>query len=100
MPQSDFGPINLTQGDQAEFSIEFTSSLGVLTVPSSATLTVTYLNTSNATQTDTVTTSLNGSFWVGTWSSTSALPGLANWSVSAFGSTSAVQFGVIRVIDP
>lgn|SRR5512139_749445 len=100
MPQSDFGPTNLTQGDQAQFSIEFLSSLGVLTTTSSAILTVTYTNTSNASQTDTVTTSVSGSFWIGTWSSTSASVGLANWSVSAFGSTTAVQHGIIRVIDP
>ena len=100
MPQSDFGPVNMTQGNSAKFLLEFTDSNGNVTVPSSANLTVTYINSANAQQVDTVTLSLTGSFWTGTWSSTSASYGLANWSLTGSGSSIVAQNGSIRVIDP
>ena len=100
MPQSDFGPVNITQGNSAKFVVEFVDSTGAITTPSSANLTVSYVNASNTTQTDTVTMSLSGSFWTGTWSSTSASYGLASWSLTGSGSSIVAQSGQIRVIDP
>lgn len=100
MPQSDFGPVNIVQGNQARFAIEFLDSNGLLTAPSSASLNVIYTTITNSSQTDSVTLTLSDSVWTGTWSSTSAARGLATWQVTATGSTSVVQTGFIRVIDP
>lgn len=100
MPQTDFGPVNIAQGNSAFFTAEFFDSLGNITVPSGATLSVVYINTSNASQTDNVTLSPSNSFFTGTWSSALASLGLATWSITAAGNSSASQTGYIRVIDP
>lgn len=100
MPQTDFGPTNLTQGNGAFFTVEFFDSLGNITIPSSAVLSITYVNTSHASQTDTVALTVTGSFFTGTWSSSLASFGLANWTITAAGSTTTAQAGIIRVIDP
>lgn len=100
MTQVDFGPVNIRYGNSAFFTAEFYDSNGNLTVPISATLSITYTNINNASQTDNVTLLPVNSFLVGTWSSTNAIPGLAPWSITAFGASSASQLGVIRVYDP
>jgi hypothetical protein len=100
MTQVRFGPVNITQGDSAEFVAEFFDSNDAITVPSGATLSITYTNTANASQTDTVTLSAVNSFFTGVWSSTSAALGLAPWSVYATGFSTAAQMGVIRIIEP
>lgn len=100
MSQSALGPINITQGNSAQFTLEFIDSSGNITTPSSANLTVTYTNTSLASQSDSVTLALTGSFFTGTWSSTSARVGLATWTLTGAGSTTTVQDGIIRVIYP
>lgn len=99
MPQTIFGPTNISQGNSAQFVIEFLSS-NSLVVPSSGNLTVTYTNTANASQTDTVSLTLNNDFYTGSWSSTSAALGIATWVLTAAGSTSTQQTGYIRVITP
>lgn len=99
MPQTDFGPYDITQGNSAFFTAEFYDTNGILTVPSAATLTVAYTNTSNAAQTDSVTMALVDRFFTGTWSSTSASVGLAIWNVFVTGLSTAAQTGIIRVID-
>jgi hypothetical protein len=100
MPQTEFGPVNIVQGDSAEFVAEFFDSNGAITVPTGATLSVSYTNINNASQTDnTAMTALN-SFFTAVWSSTSASLALANWSITAAGNSSASQVGQIRVIDP
>lgn len=99
MTQVTLGPVNLTTGNSANFVLEFLDSNGLITTPSSATLTVAYTNTGNTTQTDTVSLTLVGSFWTGTWSSTSASLGIATWNLASTGSTVSVQTGLIRVID-
>src|SRR5512143_2101049 len=100
MTQVDYGPVNITYGNSAFFTAEFYDSNGILTVPSGATLSITYTNINNAAQTDNVTMSLNNSFFVCTWSSSNASMGLAPWSVFVTGFSTASQIGVIRVIDP
>jgi hypothetical protein len=100
MPQTDFGPVNLIQGNSAVFTVEFFDSNGNITTPSSAVLAITYTNTGHTSQTDTVPLTVNGSFFNGTWSSVLAAYGLANWVVTSAGSTSVAQAGIIRVIDP
>ena len=99
MAQTQFGPTNITQGNSAQFVVEFLSN-GSLIVPSSGNLTVAYTNTSKATQTDTVSLTLIGSYFTGTWSSTSAALGIASWNLTAAGSTATQQAGTIRVITP
>lgn len=102
MPQSDFGPVNIIQGNSAAFTLEFFDSNGITTTPSSANLTVTYTSiyAGNPIQVDNVTLTLVGSFWNGTWSSTSATTGLAQWVVTATGSAAVAQSGTLRIIDP
>lgn len=100
MTQVSLGPVNIQYGNSAFFTAEFYDSNGVLTVPSGATLSITYTNINNAAQTDNVTLSVNNSFFIGTWSSSNASLGLALWSIMAAGASSASQLGVIRVIDP
>lgn len=100
MTQVAFGPVNITGGDSAFFTAEFFDSNGAITTPSTALLTIIYVNTSLASQTDTVALSPTGSFYTGTWSSALASFGLATWTITCTGSTTAQQTGVIRVIDP
>lgn len=100
MTQVDFGPVNITYGNSAFFTAEFYDTNGNITVPVSATLSITYTNISNASQTDNVTLTPVNSYLCGTWSSTNAIPGLAPWTITAFGASSASQIGIIRVIDP
>jgi hypothetical protein len=100
MTQISLGPVNIVQGNSAEFVAEFFDSNNQITVPSGATLSITYTNISNASQTDTVTLGPVNSFFLGVWSSTSAALGLAPWSVYATGFSTAAQTGVIRIIEP
>lgn len=90
---------NITQGNSARFVVEFLDSDQALTVPSSATLTITYVDRSALTSTSTsIALTQTNSFFLGTWSSTGAALGLATWSVSA-PSLSSAATGTIRVID-
>lgn len=100
MTQVALGPVNITQGNSATFVAEFLDSNNNITNPLLATITVSYTNTANVTQTDTLNLAVAGSLYTGTWSSTSAAKGLANWSLFSSTGTNAVQVGVIRVIDP
>jgi hypothetical protein len=100
MTQVSFGPVNITSGNSAKFVVEFLDSNGNITTPASANLIVDYTNTSNVAQTDTVSLSVTGSFFTGTWSSTSASRGLASWTLTGAGSTVTAQAGLIRVIYP
>jgi hypothetical protein len=100
MTQIDFGPTNITFGNSAFFTAEFFDVNGNLTTPVSAILAITYTNLANASQTDNVTMSPTGGFLTGTWSSANAQPGLAPWTITAAGASSASQLGVIRVLDP
>ena len=92
------GPFNMEQGNSAAFVIEFFDINGALSIPSAPGMTVTYTNTSNATQTDTVTLTQVGSFYNGTWSSTSASLGLATWLTTSPSSVQ-VSTGQLRVIE-
>jgi len=96
--QFQSGPFNIEQGNTANFVVEFFDINGLLSIPSAPGMTVTYTNTSNATQVDTVSLSLNGAFFTGTWSSTSAALGIATWLATAPSSVQ-VSTGQIRVIQ-
>ncbi len=97
------GPDNIEQNNSAAFVVEFFDANGFLAVPPSASMTVTYVNTSYATQTDTLVLvnkgALSGSVFTGTWSSTSASLCLATWVVLAGGSSIQQATGQIRVIE-
>lgn len=100
MTQVDLGPVNITYGNSAFFTAEFYDSNGNITTPISATLSITYTNINNVPQTDTVTMTPANRYLTGTWSSCNSLPGLAPWTITASGASSASQLGVIRVVDP
>lgn len=100
MPQTAWGPVNIQYGNSAYFTAEFYDINGNLTVPSGATLVITYINISNVAATDSLAMTQSNSFFNTTWSSCNASLGLANWSIIATGNTSASQIGQIRVIDP
>lgn len=93
------GPFNIQQGNTANFVVEFFDDSGDLTVPSSADLTITYTNTSNASQADSVTLTETNSFFTGVWSSTSAALGLAVWVATCANSTETQSTGQLRVIQ-
>jgi hypothetical protein len=100
MPQTDLGPVNITYGNSAFFTVEFYDTNGNTTVPSGASISITYTNIINVEQTDLFALTLNNSFFNGTWSSTSAAPGLAPWTVTVTGFSTVAQIGIIRVIEP
>ncbi len=92
------GPFNIEQGNSVNFAVEFLDINGNLSIPASPGMTVTYINNSASTQIDSVSLSLSGSFYTGTWSSTSAALGLAKWLTTA-PSSIQVSNGQIRVIQ-
>lgn len=95
----DSGPINIQQGNSATFTIEFLSSIGTLTVPSSGNLTMTYIDINNTPVVESVDLTPINSFFTCTWSSTSAALGLADWNITAAGSTVSQSVGQLRIIQ-
>jgi hypothetical protein len=93
------GPTNIEQGNSAKFVIEFLSTSGAITTPTSASLSITYVDTSNVSVTESVTLTQEDSFFTGTWSSTSAALGLASWTTTAAGSTTAQAAGQLRILQ-
>ena len=93
------GPINIQKDNSATFAIEYLSTSGYLTVPSSGGLTVTYINNSNISVTDNVTLTESNSIFTGVWSSTSAALGLATWQATMAGSTVIQAAGQVRVLQ-
>ena len=93
-------PINVTTGSTVQFTVEFFDSTNVLTVPTSATLTVTYPLSSNSIVTTTATISMSpsGSFFTATWGSAVAALGITTYSISAPGQASATT-GTLRLIS-
>lgn len=98
MPNYQSGPVNLQAGNTASFIVEFLSS-GVLTVPSSGTMTVAYTNTSGTAASDDVPLTNVNDFFTGSWSSTSAALGLATWTVISAASTTVAATGQLRILD-
>lgn len=99
MPTYNSGPFNIEQGNTATFAVEFLDSSGNLSVPSSANMTVTFVNTSNASQTDTVDLVQVGEFFTGSWASTLSALCTATWRVTAANSTSTQGTGQLRIIQ-
>jgi len=99
MPQTAWGPVNITQGNSAFFTAEFYDANGLLTIPSGANVQISYINTSNVSTVDTISLALTNSFFTGTWSTALASLGLATWNLFATGNSTAQQTGQIRVIE-
>ena len=93
------GPINIEQGNTANFSVEFRSSANSVSSPSTTNMTIAYTNLSNGSNTDTIALTPTGSIYLGVWSSVSAALGLATWAVTATGGSSILATGQIRVIQ-
>lgn len=93
------GPINIEQGNTANFAVEFLDSSGNISTPSSGTINISYTNTAGSTVTDTVSLTNTNSIFTGTWSSTSAALGLATWIALSASSTTTQATGQIRVIE-
>lgn len=89
-------PYNITQGSTVEFTVEFLDSNGDITVPTSATLTVVYTNTSNSTASDTVDMSPSGDFFTASWGSGVARLGNAEYLITAPGQVNPTQ-GKLRI---
>ena len=90
-------PFNLTSGSTAQFDVAFFTSSGALTVPTSATLVVSYVTSSGFSTSETVTLSVSGSVFSGTWGSGPARLGIATYSITAPGQPSATT-GQLRII--
>lgn len=93
------GPNNIEQNNSAAFVVEFFDINDFLAIPSSASIAVTYINKSLATQVDTVNLTNSGATFSGTWSSTSASLCLATWVVVAAPNAAQAATGQIRVIE-
>lgn len=91
-------PINATLGSTIEFTVEFFDSANVLTVPTSATLTVTYPVNNVTTASCVIGMSASGSFFTATWGSGVAMLGLSSYSISAPGQATATT-GTLRLIS-
>lgn len=92
-------PTNITQGNSAQFAVQFLSSAGAAVSPSSASITLVY-NINGTSNSSTIDMSLSGSFWTATWSSAGVDLGTVTWSVASSATTNPAQTGTIRVIDP
>jgi hypothetical protein len=93
------GPFNIEQGNTANFVIEFLDANKNYTVPANPSLQVAYTNTSFSSQTDTVTLTNIGGFFNGSWSSTSAVLGIATWTATTPTTSVIVRIGQLRVIQ-
>ena len=92
-------PFNITQGSTVEFTVSFLDANGNITVPSSATLTMTYTSISGTTASSVIAMLPSGSFFVANWQSGQAAFGLANYSIVAPGQPTPTT-GTLRLLDP
>lgn len=94
-------PINIKQGDTAEFTVEFLDSSNNLTIPTSGTLSIVYTAVGGSTASSSIALIQSGSFFTALWSTTGAALGFADWSVSAPGlAFNPAASGRLRIIDP
>lgn len=92
-------PFNITQGSTVEFTVSFLDATGNITVPSSATLTVTYTTFAGSTAATVIPMTPIGSFFTANWGSGASAYGIANYSIAAPGQASPTT-GVLRLLDP
>ncbi len=93
-------PFNVTYGSTVEFCVEFLDSNGVTTMPSSATLTMTYTSVSGTTASSVISLTQSGQFFIATWGSGQASVGIANFSIFAPGGTATPTEGQLRLLGP
>lgn len=91
---------NITQGSTVEFTVEFLDSSGNLTVPSCATLTMTYTSISGTTASSTIDMTQTNQFFIATWGSGQAKVGFANFSIVASGGAGTPALGQLRLLGP
>ncbi len=95
-------PYNKTLGDAVTFTVEFFSS-GVITVPSSADMVITYPPSSNSITTVSCTIGMTaaGQLFTATWSSSVAALGLSSYAATAPGITTGASgtSGTLRLIS-
>lgn len=93
-------PFNVTQGSTVQFTVEFFDSTNVLTVPTSATITVTYPQAGNSVTLVSCVISMSpvGNFFTATWGSGVAALGLSSFSVNAPGQVTPTA-GTLRLIS-
>lgn len=93
-------PINVTTGSTVQFTVEFFDATNVLTVPTSATLTITYPLSSNSIVIGTAVIGMTpiGSFFTATWGTGVAALGITSVSATAPGQASATMES-LRVIS-
>ena len=96
-------PTNVTTGSTVGFTVVFFSpatGTSVITVPTSATLTVTYPPSSNSITTVSciVGMTASGNLFTATWGTGVAALGLSSYSISAPGQTTATT-GTLRIIS-
>jgi hypothetical protein len=92
-------PYNITGGSTVVFTVEFLDSSGNLTIPSSATLTMTYTSIAGTTASSGIAMTQSGSFFTATWGSGQAAFGMANYSIAAPGQLTPTT-GQLRLLDP
>ena len=93
-------PINVTVGSTIEFTAVFFDSANDLTVPTSATLTITYPPSSNRLTTASCVIGMtpSGNQFTATWGSGVAAVGLSSYSVTGAGQPTPTT-GTLRVIS-
>jgi hypothetical protein len=92
-------PTNITQNDTVEFTVEYVTSSGALTIPSSGALFVEYTTLAGSTALDAINLTQDGSFFVGTWGSSVSRLGPALYTVTAPGmATTPASSGELRII--
>ena len=89
---------NVRRFSTAAFPVEFLDANGVLTVPSSATLTITYTSTAGVAGSTAIDMVPVGFTFVGNWPAGNSDLGLWGYSISAPGQVSPIT-GSIRVLS-
>jgi hypothetical protein len=89
---------NVTSGSTVNFTVEFLDSNGNTTIPSSATLTITYTTVAGSTTFTVISMTQSGSFFVGTWGTGVAAIGAALYSITAPGQVTPT-FGDLRLLN-
>lgn len=94
-------PTNVFQGDNVEFTVQFTDLSGNVVVPSSATLSINYINLSGATASSCMPLVLTDvSIWTASWGSSVSNPCNAVWSIMAANTINVpTQTGVLRIVQ-
>lgn len=89
---------NINRGRSADFVVEALSSAGLLIIPSSMTLTVTY-HISGVPTVDTVPMTIVNSLWTGTWDSSPADLGRATVTITYPGLSGVARTETLNIID-